>query len=147
MYNIRTADVRDIDALCALERECFSSPWSADAFSETMRGEGAVFFVCEADGAIVGYAGGLCVLDECSITNVAVTEEYRRRGISRVMLGALEREAAERGASVVFLEVRVSNVPAVSAYESMGYERCGVRRGFYRKPTEDAYVYKKELKE
>ncbi len=146
MYNIRIAKDDDIPSLCALECECFSFPWSAEAFSETMRGEGAVFFVCEADGAVVGYAGGVCVLDECSITNIAVTEKYRRRGISRAMLAALEREAAERGVGAVFLEVRVSNIPAIGAYESMGYERCGVRRGFYRRPNEDAYVYKKEIK-
>ena len=145
MYNIRIAEERDIDALCALERECFSSPWSSDAFAETMRVSGALFFVCESDGAVVGYAGGLCVLDECSITNVAVTAEYRRRGISRAMLSALEQAAAEQGTATVYLEVRVSNHPAIAAYESMGYERCGVRRGFYRKPTEDACVYKKEL--
>ena len=146
MYNIRRAEERDILGMCALERECFSSPWGNDAFVDTMCSDSGMFFVCECDGEIVGYVGAVCVADECSITNVAVTESYRRRGISRGLLDRLEREATDRGVCVVFLEVRVSNVPAISAYESRGYERCGVRRRFYSKPVEDAYVYKKELK-
>ena len=146
MYNVKRAEESDIREMCRLERECFSSPWSEAAFTETMRSDGGVFFVCECDRQIVGYAGAVCVLDECSITNVAVTEKYRRRGISRMLLDALEREVSGRGAFTVFLEVRVSNAPAISAYESRGYERCGIRRNFYSRPTEDAYVYKKELK-
>lgn len=146
MYNIRSAEERDVCAMCALEGECFSLPWSEDAFIETMRSGGGVFFVCESEGEVVGYAGAVCVADECSITNVAVTALHRRQGISRELLSRLEREASDRGASTVFLEVRVSNAPAIAAYESRGYERCGVRRRFYSRPTEDAYVYKKELK-
>ena len=146
MYNIRRAEKQDVGGLCALERECFSSPWSEDAFIETMRSDGGVFFVCDCAGEIVGYAGCVCAADECSITNVAVTALHRKRGISRELLDRLECEASDRGACTVFLEVRVSNVPAIAAYESRGYERCGTRRRFYSKPTEDAYVYKKELK-
>lgn len=146
MYSIKKAEESDIREMCRLEQECFSSPWSEAAFTETMRSDGGVFFVCECDGQIVGYAGAVCVADECSVTNVAVTANYRRQGISRMLLDALEREASGRGACTLFLEVRVSNAPAISAYESRGCERCGVRRNFYSIPTEDAYVYKKELK-
>ncbi len=146
MYSIRAAGTDDIEGMCALELECFSSPWSREAFVETMRSGGGLFFVCEYEGSIVGYAGAVIAADECSVTNVAVNAPHRRRGISRRLLGALEREAVQKGALDVYLEVRVSNLPAVCAYEAMGYERCGIRRRFYTKPVEDAYVYKKELK-
>lgn len=145
MMKIRLATPQDTAALCSLERECFSSPWSAQAFCESMGEDGAIFLVCDADGETVGYAGGLCVLDECSITNVAVSASYRRKGVATALLDALESEAGDRGVTSVFLEVRVSNLPAIAAYEGRGYIRVGQRRGFYRLPTEDAYVYKKQL--
>lgn len=110
-----------------------------------MREQTSIFVKAELDTLTVGYAGGVCVLDECSVTNVAVTGGYRKKGIGTALVRALEAEAAKLGAAVMFLEVRVSNAPAISVYEGLGYERCGVRKGFYSKPREDAYVYKKEL--
>lgn len=145
MMKVRRALRTDVAAMCALERECFSSPWSEGAFLDSMKDAGALFFVCEEDGRTLGYAGGICVADECSVTNVAVSAEFRRRGVATALLDALESECAVRGVTDVFLEVRVSNDPAISAYEGRGYVRVGNRRGFYRLPPEDAYVYKKQL--
>ena len=145
MGNVRRATPDDIGALFSLETECFSSPWSMEAFAESMREGMNVFLVYEIDGKVVGYVGGVCALDECSITNVATSAEYRCRGVATSLLCALESTVAERGVRDIFLEVRVSNARAISVYEGRGYERCGVRRNFYRKPTEDAYVYKKSV--
>ena len=142
---IREAVREDIPRLCQLELECFSSPWSADAFSDSMSTGDFVSFVAESDGRIIGYVGGILVLDECSVTNVAVSGSSRRMGAGSALVRELERAALARGASAIFLEVRVSNAPAISVYERLGYERCGTRRGFYTKPREDAYVYKKTL--
>ena len=144
---IREAAREDIPALCSLEGECFSSPWSADAFSESMSTSEGIFLVAEAEQRIVGYIGGILVLDECSVTNVAVSGSYRRMGAGSALVRELERVAHGRGASMMFLEVRVSNAPAIAVYEGLGYERCGTRRGFYTKPREDAYVYRRSLLE
>ena len=145
MLVFREADARDISALCALEEECFSSPWSERAFCESFGSPSASFFVCEADGEIVGYVGCVRVLDECSITNVAVTSRHRRRGIAHALLDMLERAVYALGVRYVYLEVRVSNAAAISVYERRGYTLEGVRRHFYTMPVEDAYVYKKQL--
>ena len=142
---VREAKIDDIPILCALEAECFSSPWSENAFSESMSEEGSIFLLAELGGEAVGYAGGICVLDECSVTNVAVGAAYRQKGAGSSLMLALESEAYKRGARLMFLEVRVSNAPAISVYEKLGYEKCGTRRDFYSKPREDAYVYRKEL--
>ncbi len=144
-YSVRKALPEDIGRLCSLEAECFSSPWSEGAFESSMRDDSFIAFVCEYDTETVGYIGGVCVLDECSVTNVAVTARHRRCGVARMLLDTLEMSVGQKGVSAVYLEVRVSNAAAVSLYESRGYECCGVRRGFYSCPREDAYVYKKLL--
>ena len=143
---IRRAEQTDVPQLCMLETECFSCPWSETAFSDTMSGDGAVFLVCEgADGKCIGYIGAVCTLDECSVTNVCVSAEYRGQGIGNALMAALEQKVLSCGCNAVLLEVRVSNAAALSMYEKRGYERCGVRRGFYSHPREDALVMKKEL--
>lgn len=145
-YHIREALVSDASAISALELECFSLPWSEKALRETMSEPASVFYVCEDErGNILGYIGGVCALDECSVTNVCVTESVRRCGIGYALMDALELSCSRRGVSVVFLEVRESNLAAIGAYEKRGYETCGRRKGFYSKPREDAFVYKKTL--
>ena len=145
-YTVREARDTDVYGIGALERECFSLPWSENALTDTMREPSSVFFVCEGEcGCTLGYIGGVCALDECSVTNVCVTQSARRQCIGNALMDAFEAACIERGVSVAFLEVRVSNIAAIGAYEKRGYERCGVRKGFYSKPTEDAFVYKKTL--
>ena len=145
-YTVRAARECDVPRMCALEKECFSSPWSAKAFEDTLAQSGAGFFVCEDDGGeILGYVGTLCVFDECSLLNVCVSNSHRKMGVGRALVTAAEENAKRLGASSVFLEVRVSNENAISLYEKLGYDRITTRRGFYSKPREDAYVYKKEL--
>lgn len=145
-YVVREAGESDIPRMCSLEKECFSHPWTEGDFRTSMAGGSCAFFVCESNGGdILGYIGSYFVLDECSITNVCVTEHARRMGIGNALLGALEAECRARKTEFVTLEVRVSNAAAISVYESRGYQRCGTRAGFYQNPREDAFVYRKNI--
>ena len=145
-FYIREAASSDIPALCALERECFSSPWSEGAFSESMQSGNAHFLLCEGEGGeVLGYIGGIFLLDECTVTDVCTAEHARRQGIGEALLKQLEAECRARGAAHIFLEVRESNTAAIRLYERLGYERLGVRAGAYSKPRENAYSYGKTV--
>ena len=137
----------DIAAVAALERECFSSPWTEKGLEQELSNENAVFFTARKEGRVVGYMGMHCVLDECYIANVAVSCEHRRRGIGRLLLQYAEKKARERACSFISLEVRLSNSSAICLYESEGYEIMGERRNFYSCPTENALIMTKFLKE
>lgn len=130
----------DLPALAELEKVCFSRPWSASALAETMCGEGAVFYTAKEDGIPVGYVGSFAAGDEREITNIAVSPGYRRRGIAKALLTALIAEAKERGTGRILLEVRMSNLPARTLYESLGFVCDGVRKRYYRDPVEDAIL-------
>ena len=77
---------------------------------------------------------------EGEISNVAVAEKFRRRGIGRKLMEYMLKEAPSFGIGDLTLEVRVSNAPAISLYESLGFHKEGVRPGFYEKPKEDALI-------
>ncbi len=131
-----------IPALAEIEEACFAAPWSAQALAEELENPCAAFQVAEdAQGRVMGYIGLYRVLDEGQIANVAVAPAFRRRGVARRLLAAVETLAAEEKLWRLTLEVRVSNAPAVALYEGAGYVRDGVRPSFYRNPTEDAAIY------
>jgi ribosomal-protein-alanine N-acetyltransferase len=133
----------DIPAVVEIEKECFSLPWSEKSFAESIVREDTIFLVCEEkDGAIMGYIGMYLSFDEASITNVAVASQFRKRGCGKQLVIAAKTAAKEAGAESIFLEVRVSNVPAISLYKKQGFENLGIRKKFYEHPVEDAIIMK-----
>ena len=137
---IRTMQKDDVAAVAALEAQIFSIPWSAAGFADTLPREDVIFLVAYEQDELLGYVGIYCTLDEGEITNVAVAPAARRRGIARALLTELKRQLACRNVARIVLEVRVSNEPAIRLYEQLGFSVLGVRKNFYEKPTEDAYI-------
>lgn len=94
---------------------------------------------------IAGYIGMYVSFDEAGITNVAVSPEYRRQGIGRQLVTSAKAAAKNAAVNTMFLEVRVSNAPAISLYRKMGFENLGIRKNFYDHPAEDAYIMSCDL--
>lgn len=130
----------------ALEQICFSDPWSKESFLEEIDNPLSVWLVVyDADAGCIAAFGGIHALfDEGEILNIAVSPEYRRRGIGQELLTRLME--AVPAAESIFLEVRASNEGAIALYERMGYRTIAVRRGYYSHPTEDARIMKWERK-
>lgn len=139
---IRKFKKGDEEGIALLEKECFSSPWSSEAIGNSAK-EGIIFLVYEKEGKILGYIGLQRVLDEGYITNIAVNSLYRRCGIGKELLLAIDEIGKELKLSFISLEVRQSNLSAISLYEKMGYKNEGVRRNFYKSPTENAIIMTK----
>lgn len=138
---VRFMQPEDVAAAAALEAVCFSEPWSEQAFLDALKQPEALMLVAEKEQqSPVGYCGMYLSMDEAEITNVAVQPECRKQGIGDAILGAAFAEAQKRGVQKIYLEVRESNTPAQKLYEKHGFESCGIRKNFYRKPTEHAIV-------
>ncbi len=137
---IRHMENRDLDAVCRIEEETFSLPWSRKAFRDSLSLYHTIFLVAELDGKIAGYCGGYQSLEEAEITNVAVQKDLRRRGIARALLEEFIRAGTAQGAFAYTLEVRVSNKAAIRLYESLDFQSVGIRKNFYDKPREDAMI-------
>jgi len=137
----------DLPAVLEIERAAFSHPWSEEMIRRELLHEfSSVLLATEGlDGPILGFAVVWLVHDELQILNVAVAAEARRRGVARRILDRVEGSARERGARVSMLEVRRSNLPAISLYRSLGYREVGVRPRYYAEDGEDALAMDKEL--
>ena len=132
-----------IPQIALLEKECFSLPWSENALMQELENSNSHFLSAVENGEVCGYIGVQEICGEAYITNVAVFEKQRGRGIGRALLKKACEGANERECEFITLEVRKSNKNAISLYLSEGFEQAGIRKNFYSDPTEDGIIYTK----
>lgn len=130
----------DVKAVSEIEKECFSVPWSEKALLDELNNGTAHFFVAKQFNKAVGYIGMNMILDECYITNVAVSEKFRQNKIGSQLVEYAVTDAKNNGAAFISLEVRKSNHAAIALYEKYGFSVCGERKNFYDKPKEDGLI-------
>ena len=127
----------DVEALEAVAMG--TDAWNARMVADELAHRDRTWWVAEADGALVGYAGGLIVDGDLQILKVAVEPSWRRHGIARQLIAHVSDDARNLGAVTCSLEVRKSNVGAQSFYESLGLHNIGVRPRYYS-DREDAVI-------
>lgn len=145
-YRFRAMMAADVPAVMVMEHSAYQFPWSEPIFRDCLK-VGYHCVVVETAAGVSGYgilSSGAC---EAHILNICVARPWRGRGIGRALLRQLVDEARRGGNEVAFLEVRPSNLKAIALYESMGFVRIGLRRGYYQAigGREDAYVYRLDL--
>lgn len=131
-----------LDDVFKIEKTCFSNPWSREDLKNQIKNETSHFLVADVDGRAVGYMGLQIFSGEGYVTNVAVLPQFRGRGIAQVLIS----EQMKNDMEFITLEVRESNIPAISLYKKMGFENMGIRPKFYSNPTENAIIMTRMLK-
>lgn len=135
-----------IGEVLALEEATFSIPWTrADFEREIRENQMAIYFIAVMDGKIVGYAGMWHIVTEGHITNVAVLEEARGKGIGAMLIEKLTETAMEKEMIGLTLEVRMGNIPAQKLYHKYGFRAEGFRKNYYPDTHEDAIIMWKYL--
>jgi len=146
---IRPATQDDAPALAAAHASAFDASWTAPDIAALMRGSGAFALLAEdGAGAAHGFILGRALAGEAEILTLAVTPEARRAGLGRSLVEALARQAVERGAKTLFLEVAADNAAAIALYRGAGFERAGLRQAYYSRPggpRMDALVLRRPL--
>ncbi len=130
-----------ISGVVLVEEATFSIPWTrADFEREVRENRMAIYYVAVMDGRVVGYAGMWHVVTEGHITNVAVLEEARGKGIGAMLMERLIETAIEKEMIGITLEVRMGNAPAQGLYHKYGFRAEGIRKNYYPDTHEDAVI-------
>ena len=132
-----------LDSVSALEAECFSHPWSKKSLEESLGRDNSLFLVAVENGAVIGYAGMEVIVDEGYIFNVAVSPDFRRRGVGFALVRELVTCGMKNSLCFITLEVRESNAAAISLYSKFGFIKAGERKNYYSDPTENAVIMTK----
>ena len=129
-----------VPQVAEIEKLSFSLPWSEDAFYGELDNPLATYFVAIDGGTVLGFGGVHIIAGEGYITNIAVRESARRKGIGNAILDKIIGICKEKECTFLTLEVRESNMGARALYEKAGFENLGIRKGFYEQPKEDAVI-------
>jgi len=137
---IRRLSIGDLPEIEEIERRAYKTPWSRSMFaSELAKGTSICLGAFEGD-QLVGYIVNSRYVDAWHVMNVAVDPDYQRRGIATRLLERLFELTDQDDGRGYTLEVRVSNREAIRLYEKLGFERHGIRRGYYTDNREDALI-------
>ena len=138
---LRRMTLADVPAVHRLEQAIFSMPWSEKDFVyEMTENKVARYLVIEEAGEIIAFAGAHIILDQAHVTNIAVRQDCRGRGLGRMITRALMQYASNLGAEYLTLEVRQSNATAQNLYKSLGFVKVNVRKRYYEDTGEDAWL-------
>ena len=137
---VRRMAIEDLKQVCAIENATFSMPWSYQSFLDSLNKKNNIYLVAEENNIILGYCGVWVIEKEGQINNIAVKEEYRNQGVGNQILQFLLKEGKNEEIEQFTLEVRKSNVNAISLYKKLGFLNLGIRPNFYEKPREDAVI-------
>lgn len=141
MITLRTIDESLLTSILSIEKQAHSHPWSKANILSAIASKRTTVMGAFVEEQLAGYAVFDCVIDETSLQNISVDPNHQRKGIGRALVNSIFEVYPK--AEHVFLEVRVSNAPAISLYESLGFCELGVRTSYY--PTsaggrEDAVI-------
>ncbi|MCD6421116.1 MAG: ribosomal protein S18-alanine N-acetyltransferase [Thaumarchaeota archaeon] len=156
VFRIREASAADLTKVIMINRRCLPENYTYFFFNSILQNYPRTFLVAEVDGDIAGYImcrveRGFSKLSKLNLTrlghviSIAVLPEYRRRGIAKALLTrAMKVLKEEYGCEEVYLEVRVSNQPAITLYRKLGFDVVKISRRYYV-DGEDAYIMARRL--
>ena len=142
---IGPARAEDAEAVYQIGRLCFSDAWRKETVGKDMAAPHSLYLAARQGEAVVGYACYWFVADEAQLVNIGVRPEARRRGLGEALLAAGLAEAAARGMASMYLEVRLSNLPAQGLYRKHGFHAVTIRKGVYDLPREDGYIMSRPI--
>lgn len=144
--HFRAMRIEDISRVMEIETQGHHHTWTEGIFQDCLR-VGYLCWVMEVDGTVQAYGLVSVAANESHILNICVAREYQRLGLGRKMLHKLLAEAEQQGVDFIYLEVRETNVPAITLYDGEGFSRLGVRKKYYPADggREDAVVFAKAL--
>ena len=122
--------IDQLDALLAVENQCYSHPWTRGNFIDSMA-MGYAIQLLWIDSQLVGYFVAMQGVDEVHLLNITVNPHHQHQGWAKVLLEQLKSWAASVRAGTIWLEVRKGNARAQQIYLRFGFEAVGLRKGYY----------------
>ena len=137
---VRALAPADLPRVDELEHKLFADPWPRSSFLDALADPRAVCLVAERGGSVAGYLVATVLPPIAELQNLGTAPEQQRAGVARALVDSLLDTCRARGARELALEVRVSNAAAQALYRTHGFRLVGLRRGYYRRPEEDALL-------
>ena len=144
--SVRPPQLGDARTLAEAELECFSDPWPPQFFVSEILADGRFNrLLVDPAGRMVAYLFCVWQYLDLHVLKVATMPQFRRSGLARRLMALAEDHVVEMGGESLTLEVRSGNQPAITMYETLGYNHAGIGAGYYQN-GEDAVVMRKRMR-
>ncbi len=140
---LRSLTTDDLSTILELDQTCFGGLWTLAGYQRELESPNSELLGLFAPLSSIKLLGMGCfwsIVDEAHITILAIHPQYHRQGLGQALLYALLKTACDRGLERATLEVRASNIAAISLYEKFGFKTAGRRRRYYKDNDEDALI-------
>ena len=145
--NIIPTTEEHLDKISEIEALCFSTPWSRKSFADSMANNNVItLFTATLENEIVGYICLFHLFEEGELLNIAVSPDYRKRGIAQQLINKMFDIFKQKDVTRITLEVRESNINAKNLYLKNGFKPIGIRKNYYTSPLENGIVMENILK-
>ena len=144
MIELQLMDNSHVEKIAELEKLCFSDPWSVKSIASELDNKLSLWVVAVDGETLAGYVGSQSVLGWADMMNLAVSPDYRQKGIAQLLVNELIARLQKNEVTCLTLEVRASNTPAINLYNKLGFVPVGRRPNYYHNPKEDALILRKE---
>lgn len=146
-FSTHLMEKEDVSVVSKIEKSNFSEPWSKNSFIEELDNKLSICYVEKFLSKPIGYVCGQIIHPEAYLCTIAVDKKMRRRGVADRLVNMLSDYCSFKRCDSLSLEVRVSNLSAQKLYEKNRFINLGIRKNFYSKPTEDAFIMTKYFKD
>lgn len=139
---IRQMQKSDVEEVVRLEALSYGEHhWSKESFYNELENNLAHYYCAlNDDNTLMGYAGCWHIFEEAHITTLSVNPDFRMQGVAQHLLFAIIDDCYKNMIKYITLEVRESNIPAISLYEKNGFKSIGTRKGYYQDNNENALI-------
>lgn len=137
---IETMTLNHVDDVLEVSKESFPISWSRESFINEINNPLAHYLVAISDAKVVGFVGVWIVVGEANITNIAVSNSFRKKGIGNLLMKNIIKLCKENDTTDMNLEVRASNIKAQNLYEKFGFIKESIRKKYYEDNKEDAII-------
>lgn len=137
---IRESLQSDIQFIYKISKSSFTNSWSLNSYKEDFNNIFSKYFSLLYDDKLIGFLSIWIIIDEITITNIAIDINYRGNGFSKYLLNHLINSFKNFN---IFLEVRESNKIAINLYKNFKFEEVCKRTNYYKNPIENAIIMKK----
>jgi ribosomal-protein-alanine N-acetyltransferase len=149
-WQIRPLTASDVDKFFEIEQDLFPKPWNRTSYLDELTCENSYNFSVKSANAgenppVIAYICFRVIIDEMHLLKIGVARKWQNKGIATWLFQQSIQMAFEKGATAVYLEVRVSNMPAISLYHKLGFTLIGKRPRYYPETGEDALVLMKQI--
>jgi len=141
---IRPLTLADLGGIEQIERRAYRTPWSRSMFASELGKQTSICLGAFEGEQLIGYVVNSRYVDAWHVMNVAVDPDFQHRGMATRLLERLFELTSGDQRRGYTLEVRVSNLDAIRLYERLGFQRHGIRRGYYTDNREDALIMWKD---